>query len=119
MAKASFKIKGVDKLIKRIQTLDVSIQQEAKQLVFDAATDIEVEAIRNVAVDTGRLRASIDKQPTNNGFGAIVSANTNYAVFLEFGTRKQRPQPYMTPAFLRVSTTFVADLKALLKKQKI
>jgi HK97 gp10 family phage protein len=116
---ASFKIKGVDKLIRRIQTLDVSIQQEAKQLVFDAATDVEVEAIKNVAVDTGRLRGSIDKQSINNGFGAVVSANTNYAVFVEFGTRNQRPQPYITPAFLRVSKTFVADLKSLLKKQKI
>ena len=114
---ATFKIKGVDKLIKDIQKLDAQTQKECKALVFDAATDIEVQATAKVPVDTGRLRGSIGKEPLSNGFGARVSANTNYAAFVEFGTTRQRPQPYMTPAFLKVSVQFVNDLKALLKSK--
>lgn len=115
----TFKIKGVDKLISKIQQMDESVQKEAKLLVFDAATDIEVEALAKVPMRTKTLRNSINKLPVNNAFGAIVSANTDYAVFVEFGTKYQRAQPYLTPAFLRVSKEFVSDLKALLKRQKI
>ncbi len=49
-------------------------------------------------VDTGRLQSSINVQPGGNT--AVISADTEYAVFVEFGTSKMAAQPYLVPALL-------------------
>ncbi len=52
-------------------------------------------------VDTGRLRDSIRVE--RDGNAARVSANTDYAAYVEFGTSKTAPQPYLIPAVLGFS----------------
>ena len=49
-------------------------------------------------VDTGRLRDSISAE--RNGTSARISANTDYAAYVEFGTSKTAPHPYLVPAIL-------------------
>ena len=55
------------------------------------------EAYRLVPVDTGRLRASIRVKIDDDGFE--LSADTPYAAFVEYGTIRQRAQPYLRPGF--------------------
>jgi HK97 gp10 family phage protein len=62
-----------------------------------AAYDMEREAKRICPVDTGALRASIHLRETKKGKIQIV-AGKNYAHYVEFGTYRQRPQPYIRPA---------------------
>lgn len=48
------------------------------------------------ATDTERLAGSIKAEIS--GKAATVTADTEYAAFLEFGTQHMEPRPYMTPA---------------------
>jgi len=54
------------------------------------------DAVLNVAVDTGRLRNSIDMEtaPTVG----VVYTNVDYAPHVEMGTEKQIAQPFLRPA---------------------
>jgi HK97 gp10 family phage protein len=56
-------------------------------------------------VDTGRLRSSIimTKGRDSRGFYVEIGTNVKYAAFVEFGTSKQRAQPYLLPAVAMAS----------------
>jgi len=47
-------------------------------------------------VDTGRLRASIEYRADEEK--VVIGSNVEYALYVEKGTRKQKAQPYLTPA---------------------
>lgn len=53
------------------------------------------------AVDTGRLRQSIVANKLDPGHWQ-VGTNVEYALHLEYGTRKMSARPFMRPAFERV-----------------
>lgn len=50
------------------------------------------------ASDTGRLANSIDTSYEDRGLTGIVHVRAEYAPFLEFGTIKMEPRPFMRPA---------------------
>ena len=47
-------------------------------------------------VDTGRLRNSITHAPVSDNT-EMVGTGVEYAVYVEFGTRKMSAQPYLRP----------------------
>ena len=60
-------------------------------------------------VDTGRLRNSISHAVSGNE--VYIGTNVEYGPYVEFGTRRQRPQPYLTPA----ATQHSADYKRIIQ----
>lgn len=48
-------------------------------------------------VDTGRLRNSITHWQEDENT-EVIGTNVEYAPYVELGTYKQRPQPYLRPA---------------------
>ena len=60
------------------------------------ATEIVGQAISIVPVKDGNLRNSI--QAREDGDGAIVGTNIEYAAFVEYGTRRMSARPYLRPA---------------------
>lgn len=111
----SIQLKGVDGLLNRAKLLVPRIRQGVQQTVAQTALLIETDAKLYAPVDTGRLRSSIHAEIAPNGLSAVVNAGTSYAVFVELGTRYQRAQPFMFPAYEKNRAAFVANLKANLK----
>ena len=88
-------LEGVDMALLQVKAIDTAIKQHSG--VQEIARDVLTEAQRTVAVDTGALRESgivtkIDEQT------ADVAFLTDHAAFVEFGTYKMDPQPFLRPA---------------------
>lgn len=75
---------------------------EASDVLTRAANTYITEAKRRVPVDTGSLKESIrlyDRGPSDIIVRATGGAKgRTYASYVEYGTRRQRAQPFMTPA---------------------
>lgn len=71
----------------------------AQRVIVKTAHDIEGTAKQLAAVDTGMMRGSIgsDIRPLQ----AIIGPTVDYAPFVEFGTSRAAPQPFMGPAAAR------------------
>jgi HK97 gp10 family phage protein len=66
------------------------------------------------AVDTGNLMNSIQAVQESD-LHATIGVGAEYAVWLEFGTRRIAPRPFLGPAFEWAKPAFEQGLKELLK----
>lgn len=55
-------------------------------------------AKRACPVDTGRLRNSITNIVDEGTRHVVIGTNVEYAPYVELGTRRQKPQPFLKPA---------------------
>jgi HK97 gp10 family phage protein len=120
-----FRIEGLDALITRLGKLAPEIAKEVAMEVNASALAIQSKARRDVVVDNGILRNSIQLKEVNTGDKIMytVGSRLKYAPYVEFGTggtvnvpagyedfaiqfkgkgiRKinLRPRPYLIPAF--------------------
>ena len=84
----SFKIEGLDALIKRLGKLSPKIAKEVAMEVNASALAIQSKAKRDVVVDNGMLRNSIQLKEINQGDKIVytVGSALRYAPYVEFGT---------------------------------
>jgi HK97 gp10 family phage protein len=75
------------------------VEPDAGRIVAKVAYDIVATAQTIVPVDTGNLKNSIGA--SIGALEATVSATTEYADYVEYGTSRMSPQPYMGPAFAK------------------
>lgn len=75
------------------------------QATRKAAMDIRGDAQQFAPVDTGHLRGSIgtDIRDIRGGVQAEIGPTAHYGRYVEEGTYKMAPQPYMGPALDRHS----------------
>ena len=85
------------------------------QVVKTTAFNVEADAKNTVPVDTGALKNSIDTDIAGGGLSATVAPHTEYAQFVEFGTRRMSAQPYMTPAAERNREPFTMAMTQMLR----
>jgi len=64
------------------------------------------------AIDTGVLAASIETE-RESATSYVVSTNQDYAPFLEFGTSRMAPRPFLGPAASEAEPEFVSELSDL------
>ena len=79
-----------------------------QQNIEKAALTLERNAKQNCPVATGRLRASITTEIGN--LEAEVGTNVEYAPSVEFGTSKQKAQPFIRPALDKAITQLNKDM---------
>ena len=141
---AKSEIKGLNKLLKKFETLDKEIIKNVKGTIEGAAQDIEVEAKVAAPVDFGKLRQGIKAQPiAGKEMGYRVIAKEKYSAFMEFGTGGRvkvptelkevaiqfkgkgirevniQPRPFLYPAFVKHRKILIKDLKDYLKTLKL
>src|SRR5699024_920937 len=121
----SIRIEGLDELNKTLSELSSKFEQEAGKLVNRTAQNVRTNAINLIRtpsmghtyvqykpfykthtasapggapnIDTGRLVSSLNVTRSGST-SAEVSANVEYAAWLELGTRNMAARPFMTPA---------------------
>lgn len=71
-------------------------EPRARIVVAKTALDIVADAKNLAPVDTGNLKSSIGADI--DGLLAEIGPTANYGLFLELGTSRMAPQPFMGPA---------------------
>lgn len=102
-----------------------NITQFIRKEINRTAFSVERYAKQLTPVATNRLRSSINTQPLQLGMAALVSTNTEYAIFVHNGTKYMRGRPFMhmgaalaqvnilTDINKRLDTEFVTAFKSL------
>lgn len=72
-------------IIPRVEAADEIVEEEGAQLVAQLAE-------RNAPRLTGQLASSVDEE------GGQVVVQAPYGAYVEYGTRRQAPQPFLRPA---------------------
>lgn len=95
----SGKILNAEDVINKLARLDPRGADAVRKAINETAINIQRKAKRACPVDTGRLRSSINMTFADAAMVATVGTNVDYAPYVEFGTSKQKAQPFLFPAF--------------------
>ena len=109
----------------RAEKLDSDTKKAVNSCALKVERDIKASMTPNgpsapgeaPAVDTGRLRASITHRvEMESGEAAgFVGTSVEYAPWLEFGTTRMQPRPFMVPAIERNREWIKNKLAAVVK----
>jgi len=89
-------LKGLKSLDRKLASIAKAAPRAAERACLPAALLIEGAAKERCPVNTGMLRESITSARIPRG--AQVGPHTDYAAYVEYGTRHMAAQPYMGPA---------------------
>lgn len=106
---------GVTHLRRSIERIGPRVRKEAGVAVRKRAHDIESLAKQKVPVDTGYLKSTLGFTLGVDDLIAVIGASANYAAYVEYGTAKMAPRPYLGPAFEAVRPAFEADIAAIMQ----
>lgn len=86
MAGFALDLSGMDKLTKRLTTIQDDLTKGVAEEISASAYKIERDAKRNAPVNLGTLRQSIHSESTLNGLTGKVIVGASYGAYVEFGT---------------------------------
>lgn len=86
-----------DTFTEKLAGASARLLEMAFNVLDQGGADIEAMAKQLVHVRTGYLRSTIYHKV--EGLGLEAGATADYAIYPEFGTRRQPASPYMRPAF--------------------
>lgn len=111
----SIKVKGLAKLQARVNK-PMNMAEVARVVTSNGAM-LTQKAQERAPVDTGFLKRSITMsvESGNKRVTATIKAYAEYAPYVEFGTRFNRAQPFMRPAYNIQKVQFKKDMEALMK----
>jgi HK97 gp10 family phage protein len=104
-----------DQLSRAINDAIKKAPQEVWDELVVTGLEIENDAKRLTPVQTGRLRSSIQNDRDKRNLSVEIGSNVEYAPAVEFGTVKQRAQPYLQPAYERNIRKLIGRLQKMTK----
>lgn len=114
---AGIKVEGLEKLQKHLKE-GVSMNL-VKKAVNANGQELKEKIIRNADFEkgyqTGTTKRSIGLKFTDGGFTAESGPTTDYAEYLELGTRFMDAQPFVRPALEEQLSVFKKDMQKLVK----
>lgn len=102
-----------NRLPEAIAKMPGAVSAAVRKTAFDIQTDAQLNLINEGAVDTGTLLNSV--QVKAKEFSAEIGPHTEYAYFVEFGTRKMPARPYMIPAADKNEPKFIEAIEQVLR----
>ncbi len=97
MITISIGVNGQKETVANLGRMSEKVKKAIKEEIGASALRIQASAKRRCPVRTGALRNSITVDLYGE-MSAEIAPHMPYAIFVEFGTRKMRARPYMTPA---------------------
>lgn len=86
-----------------------ALPEQIEQALTAIGLTAESYAKQECPVDTGRLRNSITHAVESGEKAVYIGTNVEYAAFVELGTSRMKPRPYLKPAV----TEHTAEYKSL------
>jgi HK97 gp10 family phage protein len=119
MSELSISVNATDAL-KKLEALASRVEQSepiVENLSNEMAENIKHNAKINCPSDTGNLQESIDYRGSYPSYefvaDAVNSQGQKYGVFVEFGTSKMEPRPFLEPSV----DEGVRDYKVVVKEE--
>lgn len=116
MPAVTVRLNELEQLVATFERNGAAMDSRAALVVRKAAFDVERYAKQGAPVRTGFLKNSIHTVIVTDNwrvYRADIIAGASYASFVEHGTTRQAPHPYMQPAADRVAPGFTAALTAI------
>ena len=130
MGSLQFELKGLEKLQAKLQR--VAKMEEVESIVEKHGVEMQKKAVNNASRfrghyegrgknrrfvrPTGATKRSISVNSSKiDRFKYRVAPGTDYAAYVELGTRKMSAQPFIKPAFDDQKRLFKKDLERLVK----
>lgn len=96
------------------------ITQQVKTVVKKNGNELKNRMVRKAdfkkGYQTGTTKRSITEQISAGGMAVTVGPTTEYAPYLEYGTRFMEAQPFVRPAWTEQVPKFVNDLNKIIKE---
>ena len=98
-------VAGVQGIVGRVTALGVAV-------VATSTIELELQAKQTVPVRTGFLRDSIHHDFLAGGLVSETGPDALYGDYVERGTSRMAPQPYMSPSLDAITPMFYAAAEA-------
>lgn len=118
-----FQAIGLEKIQKRLSELTANQNKELRLGLAESVLMVHGTAVKSIQshqskgikygkhtastegnppnTDTGRLVRGIDWEVNTENMTALVGTNVKYGPWLEFGTLKMGPRPWLLPAYIK------------------
>ena len=114
---AKIRVDGVDKLLETLA--DKVTMADVKRVVQTNGKGLQKKMQSNAdfkkGYQTGTTKRSIGLEIKDDGFTAEVGPETEYAPYLEYGTRFMAAQPFVRPAHDEQKAKFKRDMQKLVR----
>lgn len=108
---------GVKELRQVLEGYSEELKPQIVAALNRSALRIVGQAKRLAPVDTGRLMSSLAiLRTTNEGLTIDVGTNVEYASYVEYGTTRQKAQPYLFPAAEAERPRLMAELQRIVSQ---
>ena len=109
-------LKGADKVFKKLKEYPANVQKAVDVSLMVNMTEINEEQVNIVAVDTGRLKGTLHPPLKDTQGNWYLTAGTDYAIFLEYGTVKMAAQPFFFPPYFKRYNKIIKDAKNAIER---
>ena len=97
----------------RCEAVKMIVKQNGAELEERMKNRTEVAFTKGYSVPPHQTRQSIHTTIENNGLTAVVGPTTQYAPYVEFGTRKMEAEPFVFPSWAEQADQFKKDLRRI------
>lgn len=121
----NIELSGVDEILNKLKNIGANVSKLENQALRNAAEPVLEDAKANAPVKTGKLKEGlgISSVKAKAGMKYILvgidkSDNSKifYGKFIEFGTSKMSPRPFMGPAYEKNKREIIEEIKSTLRE---
>jgi len=114
-SKLKFNKADLNNVNKILTDLDIVVKNADQVDIARASANIVKEQKLKAPVDTGALKSGINY--SKEGSGVAIVSEMEYSSYVEYGTSKQKPQPYFFNPARVVFRNFVKKLESKLNRK--